>query len=82
MAKQTKLTKAARGEECTLQIHPYCNDNPETVVYCHLPSPDKGMALKSPDSAANWDDKVVTRALIPEIDDRFWQYINIRINTR
>ncbi len=26
-------------------------------------------ALKSPDSAANWDDKVVTRALIPEIDD-------------
>lgn len=49
MAKQTKLTRAARGEDCTLQIHPYCNDNPETVVYCHLPSPDKSIALKSPD---------------------------------
>jgi len=26
-------------------------------------------ALKSPDAAENWDDKVVTRSLIPEIDD-------------
>jgi len=26
-------------------------------------------ALKSPDVAENWDDKVVTRSLIPEIDD-------------
>jgi len=26
-------------------------------------------ALKSPDAAENWDDKVVTRSLLPEIDD-------------
>jgi len=45
----SKLTKAARGQECTLQIHPYCNGNPETVVGCHLPSPDHGMGFKSPD---------------------------------
>jgi len=44
----SKLRKSARGEECTLQIHPYCNGNPETVVLCHLPS-DSGMGQKSPD---------------------------------
>lgn len=45
----TKLRKSARGEYCTLQIHPYCNSNPETVVLCHLPSEDKGVAQKGPD---------------------------------
>lgn len=32
MAKQSKLTRAARGQECTAEIVPYCNYNPETVV--------------------------------------------------
>lgn len=45
----SKITNSARGEECTLQIHPYCNGNPESVVLCHLTSPSKGIALKSPD---------------------------------
>lgn len=49
MGKQTKLTKAARGQECTIQLHPYCNGNPETTVFCHAPSEDKGMGIKSPD---------------------------------
>lgn len=46
---QSKLTKAARGQECTIQIHPYCNMNAETTVFCHAPSDDKGMGTKSPD---------------------------------
>ena len=46
---QSKLTKAARGQECTIQIHPYCNMNPETTVFCHAPSESKGMGTKSPD---------------------------------
>ena len=45
----SKLTKAARGQECTIQLHPYCNMNPETTVFAHAPSEDKGMAIKSPD---------------------------------
>ena len=45
----SKLTKAARGQECTIQIHPYCNMNPETTVFCHAPSEDKGTSIKSPD---------------------------------
>lgn len=49
MAKQTKLTKAARGQECTIQLFPYCNGNPETTVFCHAPSEAKGMGIKSPD---------------------------------
>ena len=44
-----KLTEAARGQDCTLQIHPYCNGNPETVVGCHINCEDKGWSLKSPD---------------------------------
>ena len=47
--RQTALTKAAKGQDCALQIHPYCNGNPETVVFCHFPSEDKGMSIKSPD---------------------------------
>ena len=46
--KFQKLRDSARGEDCTLQIHPYCNGNPDTVVLCHLPS-GSGMGQKSPD---------------------------------
>jgi len=49
MAKQNKITKSARDEECTLQIFPYCNQDPATTVLAHLPCEDKGMAKKSPD---------------------------------
>lgn len=45
----SKLTESARGQECTIQIHPYCSMNPETTVLCHAPSEDKGMGIKSPD---------------------------------
>ena len=45
----SKLTKAAKGQECTIQLFPYCNFNPETTVFAHAPSEDKGMARKSPD---------------------------------
>jgi len=49
MPKQSALTKAARGQECTIQIYPYCNGDPETTVFAHAPSEHKGMGLKSPD---------------------------------
>jgi hypothetical protein len=45
----SKLTKAARMQECTANIHPHCNYNAETVVFCHAPSEDKGWGIKSPD---------------------------------
>ena len=45
----SKLRKSARGKPCCLQLHPFCNGNPETVVLCHLPSLSKGIALKPPD---------------------------------
>lgn len=45
----SKLTKAARGQECTIQLYPYCNMNPETTVLAHAPSEFKGMGIKSPD---------------------------------
>jgi len=45
---KSRLRTSARGKMCTLQIHPYCNNNSETTVLCHLPS-NSGLALKSPD---------------------------------
>lgn len=45
----SKLRKSARGEECTIQLFPYCNQNTETTVLCHAPSEHKGFAIKSPD---------------------------------
>ena len=45
----SKLTRAARGQECTVQLHPYCNMNPETTVLAHINSKRKGMGIKSPD---------------------------------
>ena len=49
MAKQNKFTRSARGEECTFRIFPYCNQNHETTVLCHINCEDKGMGIKSPD---------------------------------
>lgn len=45
----SKLRKSAQGKPCTLQIFPYCQENRETVVLCHLNSPSKGMGRKSDD---------------------------------
>ena len=44
-----RIRNSARGEDCDLMIHPYCHNNSETVVLCHLPSEAKGMGKKSPD---------------------------------
>ncbi|MCM8910885.1 DUF1364 domain-containing protein [Pseudomonas inefficax] len=33
--RQTKLTKAARGQECQVRIPGLCNGNPETTVLAH-----------------------------------------------
>ena len=49
MAKQTKFTKSARGEECTLRLYPYCNGMTDTTVLAHINCDDKGMGFKSPD---------------------------------
>ena len=49
MAKQTKITKSARGEDCTLLLG-NCSSN-ETVVLCHI-GKNRGMASKCGDHFA------------------------------
>ena len=49
MAKQTKITKSARGEDCTLLLG-NCSSN-ETVVLCHI-GKNRGMAIKCGDHFA------------------------------
>lgn len=52
--RMTPIRKAARGQDCTLQILGVCNGDPETTVLCHSNqlSDGKGMGLKAPDTAA------------------------------
>jgi hypothetical protein len=52
MAKQTKITKSARGESCSLRVSPNCTDEEGYVVLCHLNSNFRGMGIKSPDVLA------------------------------
>lgn len=47
--KQTKITKSARDEDCSLRIPGVCNFDPATTVFCHAPCVDKGIGYKSPD---------------------------------
>ncbi|MGF1727050.1 DUF1364 domain-containing protein [Photobacterium nomapromontoriensis] len=47
--RSDKLRKAAKGQQCAVQIIGVCNFNPETVVLAHLPINTHGMAYKSDD---------------------------------
>ena len=47
--RSDKLRKAAKGQQCAVQVLGVCNFNPETVVLAHLPSQTHGMAYKSDD---------------------------------
>ena len=49
MAKQTKITKSARGEDCTMLLGE-CSGN-ETVVLCHI-GHNRGMGIKCSDHFA------------------------------
>ncbi len=46
--KFQKLRDSANLETCTLQIFPYCNQDPTKTSLCHLPS-GSGWGQKSPD---------------------------------
>jgi hypothetical protein len=52
--KMTLIRKAARGQDCTIQLHGICNRDPATSVLCHSNelADGKGMGLKAPDTAA------------------------------
>lgn len=44
------MTKAAKGQECTLRIRGACNDDPSTVVACHVRIPGIcGVSMKPDD---------------------------------
>ena len=47
--RSDKLRKAAKGQQCAVQILGVCNFNPETVVLAHLPNSTHGMAYKGDD---------------------------------
>ena len=51
MIRLKKIRDSARGQDCTVQS-PFCNHNPETVVFAHYGEPgEKGMGLKPDDTS-------------------------------
>jgi hypothetical protein len=52
--KMTPIRRAARNQDCQLQILGVCNGDPATTVLCHsnLLAAGKGMGLKAPDTEA------------------------------
>lgn len=52
--RMTPIRRAARGQDCTLQLDGVCNHDSATTVLCHSNylADGKGMGLKAPDSAA------------------------------
>lgn len=52
--RMTPIRRAARGQDCTLQLDGICNRDPATTVLCHSNylADGKGMGLKAPDTAA------------------------------
>lgn len=52
--KMTPIRRAARGQDCTIQLPGICNRDPATSVLCHSNAlaDGKGMGLKAPDTAA------------------------------
>lgn len=84
--KSKKIREAAKGQQCTFNIAGVCNYNPETVVFCHLPSETGGMALKSSDLCGAFGcsachDVVDGRVYNFDYKDDGWFY-NFRANNR
>lgn len=52
--KMTPIRRAARNQDCTIQLPGICNRDPATSVLCHSNSlaDGKGMGIKAPDTAA------------------------------
>lgn len=52
--RMTPIRRAARDQDCTLQLPGVCNHDPATTVLCHSNylADGKGMGLKAPDDKA------------------------------
>jgi hypothetical protein len=44
--KQDKYTKSAKGQDCQIRT-PFCNHNPDTVVFCHLNGAGMGEKMQN-----------------------------------
>lgn len=49
MIRSKKITGAARGEDCLINIAGVCHNNTETTVFCHFPDESHGTSRKSSD---------------------------------
>lgn len=53
--KQNKLTRLAKGQECTVRLPGICNFNPDTTVFAHLRMNGiSGMGMKAPPILGAW----------------------------
>jgi hypothetical protein len=80
MIRSKKITNAARGQPCTLQIVGVCNGDWSTTVACHVPDESHGMGVKADDictvfACAGCHDALDRRIRCYEIDDHRDWYI-------
>lgn len=85
--KSKKITGAARGQDCTLNIVGVCNHNPETTVFSHFPDESHGMGRKSDDVSGGFGcgachDVLDGRRPWPEGEQAYEQWYMRRSQTR
>lgn len=76
--RSQKLRDSAEGEDCTVLLDE-CQNRSDTVVLAHLPSPDKGTAIKSPDFWSVYSCETC-HAIIDGKDRRRWRYTEATLN--
>lgn len=71
-----KIRDSAKGQDCTANT-PWCNHNPETVVFAHYGEPgEKGVGLKPDDTSGAY----VCSDCHDHLDGRKRWYVNHHIN--
>lgn len=83
--KSTKITQSAKGETCELRTQ-FCNNNPQTTVFCHAPSDDLAYGMKNHDWWGAYgcsschdfvDGKPVPNARYsPSLNSKMWKEFN------
>jgi len=84
--KSTKITRAAKGQPCTLRIPGVCNRDDSTSVFSHLNG--GGMAIKHHDlhgciscsDCHDWlDERIISRA---DYDHKMCEFLRAMVETQ
>ena len=76
----SKLTEAARGQQCQVRIPGVCNGNPETTVLAHFRLAGTcGTGIKPPDLLGSWACSACHDVTDGRTKSDDWDYDEIRL---